>query len=145
MQFLVCVSMTSSCSVTGGTICLPKLSSNSNMLYLLELQLLRIWRSAFRSQHMHQFFDMTMPWSSLGPKKILIMSFTVTITRSSIRSKTTFLTPVLKVWWIANRVLSTLWLNLGVPWHWHPYLTPKMIAECNSIQILYAVLTATHL
>ena len=55
----------------------------------------------------------------LGLKKILIMSFTVTITRSSRRSETTFLTTVLEVWWIANQVLSTFWLNLGVPCNWH--------------------------
>ena len=106
MQFLVCVLMTSSCSVSGGTICLQKLSSNSNMLYLSEFQLLRICHSAFRSQHMHQFVFLT--WQRhevhLDLKKILIMSFTVTITHSSRRLKTIFLTTVLEVWWIANQV-----------------------------------------
>ena len=55
---LVCVSMTSSCSVNGSTICLQKLPSNcdsNTMLCLSEFQLLRIWCFAFRSQHMHQF------------------------------------------------------------------------------------------
>ena len=43
MQFLVCVSMTSLCSVNSGTICLQKLPSNcdlNTMLYLSEFQLL---------------------------------------------------------------------------------------------------------
>jgi len=43
MQFLVCVSMTSSCSVNSGTIDLQKLRSNcdsNTMLYLSEFQLL---------------------------------------------------------------------------------------------------------
>jgi len=43
MQFLVCVSMTSKCSVNSGTICLQKLPSNcdsNTMLYLSEFQLL---------------------------------------------------------------------------------------------------------
>jgi len=55
----------------------------------------------------------------LNLKKILIMSFTVTITHSSRRLINMFLTTVLEVWWITHQVLSILWLNLCAPWHWH--------------------------